>query len=319
MKLGVSHRTEAHLTDSHLQYLRQMGVEQIEVRISRSRADLDRLRSIKKRVESSGLQLFEIMLYDLYNSPAVALDLPEKKEDIAEFIRFIENLGRAGIGNTTYAFCTGGLNRPRQSTVRECSTKEVRLEEVLAEPAAYGREYTEPELWHGYERFIEEVLPAAERAGVRLQLHPNDPPIAVYQGVARIFNSTEAFRKALKIADYNPYSAILFCVGTWAEMPGPDGNGEDIGAALSEFVRAGHVHQIHFRNVNSPIPNFKETFLEDGYVDMHQLMRVLDESGYAGMIVPDHVPQTGTSDAGPYGTEAYLLGYMRSMINEANR
>lgn len=293
-------------------------MEQIEVRISRLDADLPRLMEIKRQVESAGLGLFEIMLNDLYSSPTLALDLPERQEDTAEFARFIENLGRAGIANTTYAWCTGGMYSTGESVIRECATRDFQLTKALEAPPAYGREYTEEDMWTSYERFITEVLPVAERAGVRLQLHPNDPPVT-HQGVARIFSSTASYRKALALADHSQYSAILFCVGTWAEMTGPAGTGEDIAAALSEFTRAGHVHQVHFRNVSSPLPNFQETFIEDGYVDMRHLLQVLADEGFDGMVVPDHVPKSGGSDAGRYGTEAYLLGYLRSMIQTVER
>ena len=316
MKLGASHRRQDQLTKSHLTYLRQMGVEQVEVRISRRDADLATIREIKKQVESAGLGLFEIMLNDLYSSPALALDLPEQREHIIEFKRLIENLGRAGIDNTTYAWCTGGVYKTGESTIRECATRDFRLEKALMEPPAYDRIYTEQDMWLSYERFIEEVLPVAERSGVRLQLHPNDPPVT-HQGIARIFSSTESYRRAMAISDHSKYSTILFCVGSWAEMSGPDGTGEDIAAALSEFVRARVVHQVHFRNVSSPLPNFQETFIEDGYVDMGRTIQVLADSGFDGMVVPDHVPQTGGSDAGTYGAEAYLLGYLRSMIQTA--
>jgi mannonate dehydratase len=316
VKLGVSHRKEEQLNDRHFSYLRQMGVEQVEVRISRRNADSARLQEIKKQVESAGLGLFEIMLHDLYNFPARALGLPEQKEETAEFIRFLENLGRIGIGNTTYAWCSGGTYSTGETISRGCSARDFRLEKALHAPAAYPHSYTEDEMWASYERFIEEVLPVAEKARVRLQLHPNDPPVS-HGGIARIFSSTGAFRRAMTIAGHSPYSAILFCVGTWAEMTGPDGTGEDVAGALSEFVRAGHVHQVHFRNVSSPLPDFHETFIENGYVDLPRVMQVLADSGFDGMIVPDHVPNGGTSDAGAYGTEAYLLGYLRSMIRTA--
>ena len=293
-----------------------MGVEQIEVRISRKNADFENLVDIKRKVEDAGIGLFEIMLNDLYSSPAFALGLPERDAEVAELICFIRNLGRAGINNTTYAWCTGGTYRTGTAEIRGCSTREFVLSEALKAPSSYSKVYTEDELWANYEAFIADVLPVAEESGVRLQLHPNDPPVN-HQGIARLFSSTDAYKRALKLANFNPYSAILFCVGSWGEMAGPDGRGEDVGAALSEFVRSGHVHQVHFRNVSSPLPNFTETFIEDGYLDMRRIMRVLVESGFEGMVVPDHVPAAGESDAGSYGTEAYLLGYLRALMGTA--
>lgn len=316
MKLGVSHRREEQLGEGHLSYLRQMGVEQAEVRISRRRADIENLRRIKNAVEAAGLGLFEIMLDDLYNFPNRALGLPEGREEVAEFLRFLENLGRLGIRHTTYAWRSGGVYATGTTTVRGCATRQFRLAKALEAPPAHGRVFSEAEVWAHYEAFVAEVLPTAERTGVRLQLHPNDPP-ADHAGIPRIFRSTESMRRALRAAGGSPQSCVLFCVGTWAEMAGPDGRGEDVEAALRELVRAGRVHQVHFRNVSARLPDFEETFIEDGCVDLRRVMRVLAEEQFDGMIVPDHAPRGVESDAGAYGTEAYLLGYLRAMIRAA--
>ena len=161
--------------------------------------------------------------------------------------------------------------------------------------------------------FIKEVLPAAEDAGVRLQLHPNDPPVD-HMGVAQIFKSTEAFRRAMDIADHSMYSGILFCVGCWAEMYGPDGKGEDIVQAIQEFGSRGHIYQVHFRNVSSTLPNFHETFPDNGYLNMYNIIKALGQVHFNGIIVPDHVPQCIDSEAGPKTSEAYIFGYIRALI-----
>ena len=179
-------------------------------------------------------------------------------------------------------------------------------------PQQYLRQYKENELWENYERYIKEILPVAQEAGVKMQLHPNDPPLD-HQGVDRIFKSTESFRRAMKISDQSVNSGILFCVGTWAEMEGPLGEGEDISSALREFGNAGQIHQVHMRNITSPLPNFIETFPDAGYLNLHAIMDVLIEIGFNGMIVPDHVPGEGDGTT----EEAFTLGYLRALIQYA--
>ena len=129
----------------------------------------------------------------------------------------------------------------------------------------------------------------------------------------RIFKSTAAFRRAMEISNQSANSGILFCVGTWAEMAGPTGRGEDINLALREFGTVGQIHQVHMRNITPQLPNFIKTFPDAGYLNVHAIMDVLIEFGFDGMIVPDHVSEEGD------GTihEAFTLDYLRALIQYA--
>ena len=313
MRLGVSHQRPEMLTPEHLAYLRQMGVEYLEVRIRAEHSSYKDLVNVRDKVEEAGLKVFEIMLSDKYNSREIALGLPGRDEKIAFFKSFIRDLARAGIDCTTYAWNTGGVYATGRTTTRGCRTRLFQLEEALKKPNAYYREYSDEEMWDNYEYFIKEVLPVAEDAGVRLQLHPNDPPVT-HQGVARIFRSTEAFKRAMEISGHSPYSGILFCVGCWAEMFGPDKEGEDVVEAVREFGSKGHIYQVHFRNISSPMPDFHETFPDNGYLNMYEIMKALGEVGFDGMVVPDHVPICEGSEAGPRTGEAFIFGYIRALM-----
>jgi mannonate dehydratase len=151
---------------------------------------------------------------------------------------------------------------------------------------------------------------------VRLQLHPNDPPVT-HAGVARIFRDSAAFERAMDLAGHSRFSGVLFCVGCWAEMAGPQGRGEDIAAAIRSLGRRGHILQVHFRNVDRPLPDFNETFPDEGWVDMPAIVRALVEVGFSGMIVPDHVPKPVGSEASQQTAEGYALGYIRGLIDSA--
>jgi mannonate dehydratase len=306
MKLGVSHQKAGMLTPGHLAYLRQMGVESLEVRIPAARSGYEELVKIRDQVEQAGLHLFEIMRSPQYNSREIAMGLPGRENEIAQFKSFLKDLARAGVDCTTYAWHSGGNYSSPGATTRGCRTRAFRLEDALKMPNEFDREYSDEEVWANYESFIKEVLPVAEDLGVRLQLHPNDPPVN-YEGVARIFRSTQAFRRAMEIAGHSPYSGILFCTGTWGEMPGPEGQGEDLVAAIREFGSRGQIYQVHFRNVSSPLPDFHETFPDNGYLDMVGIMKTLGEVGFKGMVVPDHLPDCP-------GGEAYIFGYLRALM-----
>ena len=313
LQLGVSHQTPATLTPPRMRFLRQMGVDNVEVRIPSSASGYDDICRVRDTVEGGGLGLHEIMLADRYSCRPIALGLPDSASEIDLFKRFIGDLGRAGVGTMTYAWHTGGAYTTGRSETRGCSTRLFQLAEAQALPDAYDRRYSHDELWDNYAAFIDQILPVAEDNGVRLQLHPNDPPVD-HQGVPRLFSSRVAFRRAMEIADHSPHSGILFCVGCFAEMFGPEGAGEDVAAAIYEFGSRGHIFQVHFRNISSPMPDFHETFPDNGYLDMYRIMTALAEVGYHGMVVPDHVPQVGSDAANREAGEAYILGYIRALI-----
>ena len=313
LQLGVSHQTPATLTAPRMRFLRQMGVDNVEVRIPSSASGYDDICRVRDTVEGGGLGLHEIMLADRYSCRPIALGLPDSAAEIDLFKRFIGDLGRAGVGTMTYAWHTGGAYTTGRSETRGCSTRLFQLAEAQALPDAYDRRYSHDELWDNYAAFIDQILPVAEDNGVRLQLHPNDPPVD-HQGVPRLFSSRVAFRRAMEIAGHSPHSGILFCVGCFAEMFGPDGAGEDVAAAIYEFGSRGHIFQVHFRNISSPMPDFHETFPDNGYLDMYRIMTALAEVGYHGMVVPDHVPQVGSDAANREAGEAYILGYIRALI-----
>jgi mannonate dehydratase len=312
-KLGISHQRPEELHEKHFNYLKQMGVEYLEIRIPSEQSSLNKIIAIRKKVESAGLKVFEIMLQEKYNCKEMALGLPSRDKEMKFFQNFIRDLGKAGIDTTTYAWHTGGVHTTGTAMIRGCQSRSFELEEAKKMPNLYEREYSDAEMWDNYEYFIKNVLPVAEDAGVRLQLHPNDPPVT-HQGVARIFRSMEAFRQAMEISNHSPYSGILLCTGTCGQMFGPDGKGEDIVQAIYELGSRGHIYQVHFRNVSSNLPDFHETFPDNGYLNMYKIMKALGQVNFNGMVVPDHVPQVINSEAGANAGEAYIFGYIRALI-----
>ena len=97
-------------------------------------------------------------------------------------------------------------------------------------------------------------------------------------------------------------------------MGGEDGKGEDLVDAIQEFGSRGHIFQIHYRNISAPTPDFSETFPDNGYLNMYRIMRALGEVNFNGMVVPDHVPRCGSDPAANRAGEAFILGYIRALI-----
>lgn len=149
---------------------------------------------------------------------------------------------------------------------------------------ADGRPYVptpSPQLWDNLELFLNEVIPVAEDAGIRLALHPDDPPMPELLGQARIMFSNAALFRAVNLAPSN-FNGVCYCVGSLHPA------GED----LLEGVRllAGKIFFVHARNVRGTATHFVETWHDNGEIDMVAVIRALKECGYSGTVRPDHAP-----------------------------
>ena len=308
-------------SDEELIFLQQMGVEYIELWMYGEQISYEDIINHKRKIENAGLKLFCADAATLFHLEEFVIGLPGSGQKIKLFENFIKDLGKAGIHTTSYGWSCGYIMTTGETESRGCKTREYDYEKVNKLPNAYGRKYSEEELWDSYTVFMKRILPVAEDAGVRLALWPDDPPVLYSQGVPQIFRSNEAFTRAMEISNYSPYSGIQFCVGTWAEMPGPEGNGEDIIGAIRQFGKTGHICTVHFRNVSSPVPRFHETFVDNGYIDMYEIMKAFKDVGYDGTMVPDHVPAfTDEKRIGHMGASGnpYTIGYMKGLLQALN-
>jgi mannonate dehydratase len=148
----------------------------------------------------------------------------------------------------------------------------------------------------------------AVESHVRLALHPNDPPMPSYRGIAQPFASLEQWKR---LVNFLPSSAngITLDTGVTAEI------GENVVEVIRYFGRKDCINHVHFRNVRTQKPryNYTETFIDEGQVDMLAAMRAFREVGYSQMIVPDHSPSI-TGDAEGYGGWGFALGYIKALL-----
>ncbi len=157
----------------------------------------------------------------------------------------------------------------------------------------------------------------AEETGVRLALHPNDPPLREIAGIPCLIRSAESYRKAFRIAS-SPLLGMEFCCGCWLE--GGSAFGELLDG-IREFGGDGRIFIMHFRNVSAPLPRFVETFVDDGYMDMARVVDALGEIDYDGTLILDHSPELvgaeGASGSYPFAGTAYAIGYMKALLHRA--
>lgn len=165
-------------------------------------------------------------------------------------------------------------------------------------------------LWENLEYFLRRVLPVAEKLEIDLAMHPDDPPLEVFMGRARIMNCVEGFRRLVELVP-SSRNGICFCQGSFVEM----------GAAIPESIYelGKHIRYVHFRDVRGTKENFTETFHDNGPTDMAAAVKAYYDIGFTGPIRPDHVPQLYGEDCGEPGYtqlgRLFAYGYMRGLMH----
>ena len=177
--------------------------------------------------------------------------------------------------------------------------------------AKFGKDIpipTRADLWNNYEYFIKAVLPEAERAGVKLIVHPSDPPVDNLAGVDRIFISIDDLERADKLTSSDAWG-INFCMGTFSQLGGED----TVLDVIEKFVYRGKVHMVHFRDVQGTVENFVECFPGDGRYNPAKIMQSLYRNGYKGLVLDDHVPFINNDTRWGHTARANVFGYLRGM------
>ena len=302
-----------------LVFARQLGVEYVS--IPTRGGSYETFARYKQRVEAAGLKVANIGNANVHNMPEVTLNLPGRAQKIEEYKQYLRDLARAGIFYTTYAHMGNGIwSSQRETTRGGAAARAFRLEtatgswngKTFESPLTHGRKFTKEELWDNYTFFIKRVAPVAEELGIRVGIHPDDPPVPELGGVPRcIFGNFDGYARALEIAN-SPNIGVCLCCGTW--MEGGRGMGKDVLEATRAFANMGKLWKIHFRNVSAPIPGFVETFVDNGYTDMKQVMRALVAVDFRGILIADHVPQM----IGDRRTAwAFSIGYIKALYDMA--
>jgi mannonate dehydratase len=172
-------------------------------------------------------------------------------------------------------------------------------------------EVDEKGMWERFLYFARPIIAAAEKAGVRLTMHPNDPPVPVMRGVARIFHHPDGLRRFLKEVP-SKHSGITFCMGTIAEM------GVDVLKEIRHFGKHGKIFLVHCRAVRGKVPKYTEVFIDDGDLDLLEAFQTYQEVGYQGPIVSDHTPRVEGDTSWGHRGRTFSHGYMRALVRAVN-
>jgi len=308
-----------------VKFLQQLGVEWVMMGDPPAHT-VSEMKQLKKQVEDLGFKIFRLANNRLHNMPQVTLNLPGRDKMIDEYLEYISNLGEAGIHYSTYAHMGNGIwSDDEPGIIRGGAVaRSLNLQkpnrghwraggDPFSGPLSHERKYSESELWDNYEYFIKKVVPVAESAGVYIGVHPDDPPGIELAGIPRkIFGTFEGYKRALEIAG-SPNIGACLCVGCWLEGAG------SVGSTPEEFIRyfapRGKLFKVHMRNVTAPLCSpggFCETFPDAGYYNLINVIKALEETGFDGVIMNDHlVDMVG----GRYACEAAFTSYLKGAVD----
>jgi mannonate dehydratase len=312
-QIKLSMKMNSRPTDDELQFARQLGLDYMYTWVGDDQCDSDSLARLRDQVEAAGLKLWNVGNMSVAKSDKIHLGLPGRDEVIEQFAQFITTIARIGVRYTTFTWEPTQVWSSEPADSRGARARYVNLAEMRQRPLTHEREWALDELWENFSYFIDAILPVAEAAGVHLSLHPNDPPTDSLGGIPCLINSFERYQKAYRLANDSPYLGMEFCTGCWLE--GGDKFG-DMFEAIQHFTERKKIFIVHFRNVTAPLPEFTETFLDNGYGDMYEAMKTFIASGYDGSMHLDHTPHF-VGDVDDRAGTAYAIAYMRALIARA--
>ncbi len=295
---------------------RQMGIQSAIAKLapdltgSLAPWDFESLRRSKEIFAENGLQLIGLE-GDQFDMTRIKLGLAGRDEDLEKYGQFLENMGKLNIHLLCYNFMATGWFRTEKDLVERAGALVTGFDWEIAQNlpnTAFG-EISAEKIWENYRYFIERVIPLAEKAGVKMALHPDDPPVPVLQGIGRIFINAGAIRKALSLSD-SPSHGLTFCQGTYTTM------GEEVEKLIHEFKE--RIHFIHIRDVEGTPQKFRETFHDNGPTDMVALFRAYQNAGINVPIRSDHVPTMAGESNASHGYEMkgnlFGIGYMKGIM-----
>ena len=290
----------------------------------------EELAALVATVRHHGLELAAIENFSPRFWSDVLLGGPERDAQMEGLKRLVRDAGRAGIRCIGYNFSIAGVWGWTRGPFARGEAMSVGLDLSAIDPdlplpdgVVWNMRYRPPrpgagpvsvsqdELWSRLGAFLRELVPVAEEAGVVLAAHPDDPPAEALRGAARLVNRPEKYDRLMDIVD-SPANGLELCLGSLQEMP----DLQPIYEHVRRFARRGRIGYVHFRNVRGKVPAYHETFVDDGDIDMAEIVRILRDEEYEGVIIPDHTPEMACA-APWHAGKAFALGYMRALVQNA--
>lgn len=303
--------------------IRQLGVDHVIAGGGRIPWEEGRLRDMMDRLRSNGLTLANLMIAGF---PNAIYNRPDRDADIEKVIQSIKAAGKVGLPVIEYNWYAhrameGYFEETGRAGAGWTGFDYERMKNLppLQEEGAH----TLDEMWTNISYFLKAVVPEAAKAGVRLALHPNDPPAPISRGSQQIMGTIEGWKKLVGIVD-SPSNGITFDCGVTREMGG------DPVEVCRWFASRDRINHVHFRNVKvqKVYERYTEVFLDEGENNMFAVMKELIKHKYTRLIYPEH-PRALDYDrerqnfhpqypgGGAYAAYAFNVGYTRAMMQAA--
>jgi mannonate dehydratase len=321
-------------TEDRLRFMKQLGVDDTILWATTfptpDALNFKELMAVRTRCEAHGLRLFAVETVSAHFYDRIILGKEGRDQQIEAYKRIIQAVGRAGIPVLGYNWMINGVWRSTYSNRIRGGAKATAFDLRLMDnaPLIADRAYSEEEFWDHYEYFLRRVIPAAEAEGVRLSIHPNDPPVERLGGLPCLMRSRANLERALSIVPSEAHG-LTFCLGNWGAM------GEDLVAAIRHFGPQKKLHYVHFQATRGTVPAFTESFVDDADYDPIELIAALEEVGFDGVMIPGHVPQIDmdvewrtelsasktpySHPMGGFAARAFTIGYLKATIAAIRR
>ncbi len=272
------------------------------------------LIDLHSRFKSAGLQIAGVESHPV-NAEKIKLGIEGRDEEIENYKWAISGLKRAGIPMVCYNFMAGiGWYRTNTAYPERGGALSSEFDASMAAKEGltkYG-EISEEKMWANMEHFQKAVMPVADKEGVEMAAHPDDPPMSPLRGIGRILISAKNYERVMAMVP-SKMNGVTFCQANFLAM------GEDIYALAKKWCNQKKVFFVHFRDIDGTRTKFRETFHDNGPTDMAKMLKIYSEAGFTGPMRPDHAPTMAgeANDRPGYAMDGkiFAFGYMKGVMD----
>jgi mannonate dehydratase len=272
------------LDKAYMRKIKQLGVDHVLTGGPQLPWTEKDLTDIMKQYKSEDLTVINMMIGGFDNVIFGREGKDEEIKDIQKSLRAAGNVGLPVVEYNFYAhrFTDGYYNTTARGGAGTLSMDYERARNLPPAPGE-GNGQSAEQMWANLTYFLKEVIPVAEKAGVRMALHPNDPPVPVSHGHAQIVATFNDWKRLLAIVD-SPSNGMTYDCGVSREI------GEDPLEVLRYLGSRDRINHIHYRNVRVDKPSLKyeEVFFDEGEVNMFEVMKEIFHLGYRFGLYPEH-------------------------------